>query len=74
MGFPGTSVVENPPVMQDTQAQSLVGKTFWKRAWQPTLVCFQGKSHGQRSLVGYGPQGHKESDRTEETAHTVYSE
>ena len=24
-----------------------------------------GESHGQRSLVGYSPQGHKESDRTE---------
>ena len=24
-----------------------------------------GKSHGQRSLVGYSPQGHKELDTTE---------
>ena len=24
-----------------------------------------GKSHGQRSLVGYSPRGHKESDTTE---------
>ena len=24
-----------------------------------------GKSYGQRSLVGYSPWGHKESDRTE---------
>ena len=24
-----------------------------------------GESHGQRSLAGYSPQGHKESDRTE---------
>ena len=24
-----------------------------------------GKSHGQRSLVGYSPWGHKESDMTE---------
>ena len=24
------------------------------------------KSHGQRSLAGYSPQGHKESDRTEQ--------
>ena len=28
------------------------------------------KSHGQRSLVGYSPQGHKESDTTEATEHT----
>ena len=24
-----------------------------KRKWQPTLVFLSGKSHGQRSLVGY---------------------
>ena len=24
-----------------------------------------GESHGQRSLVGYSPQGHKESEMTE---------
>ena len=35
------------------------------RAWQPTLVLLPGESHGQRSLVGYHPWGHKELDRTE---------
>ena len=30
-----------------------------------------GESHGQRSLVGYGPQGHKESDTTEATQHKM---
>ena len=30
-------------------------------------VFLPGESHGQRSLVGYGPQGHKESDMTEGT-------
>ena len=28
-----------------------------------------GDSHGQRSLAGYSPEGHKESDRTEGTQH-----
>jgi len=37
----------------------------WKRAWQPTPVFLPGESHGQRSLVGYGPQGCKELDPTE---------
>ena len=43
-----------------------------RRKWQPTLVFLPGKSHGQRSLVGYSPRGHKESDTTEplSTAHT----
>ena len=29
-------------------------------------VLLPGKSHGQRSLVGYSPWGHKESDTTEQ--------
>ena len=33
--------------------------------WQSTPVLLPGKSHGQRSLVGYSPWGHKESDMTE---------
>ena len=32
--------------------------------WQPTPVFLPGKSHGQRSLAGYSPLGHKESDTT----------
>ena len=32
-----------------------VGKILWRRAWQPTPIFFSGESHGQRSLVGYGP-------------------
>ena len=31
----------------------------WRRAWQPTPVFLPGESHGQRSLVGYSPWGHK---------------
>ena len=38
-------------------------KLVWQ--WKPTLVLLPGKSHGQRSLVGYSPWGHKESDATE---------
>ena len=41
----------------------------WRRAWQPTLVFLPGEFHGQKSLVGYGPEGHKESDTTEATKH-----
>ena len=42
-----------------------VGKISWKRKWQPTPVLLPGKSYGWRSLVGYSPWGHKESDITE---------
>ena len=43
-----------------------VGKIPWRRKWQPTLVLWSGESHGQRSLVGYSPGGHNESDMTEQ--------
>ena len=46
-----------------------VGKIPWRRAWQPNPVFLTGKSHGQRSLVGYNPEGFKESDMTEATDH-----
>ena len=32
-----------------------VGKTPWRREWQPTPVFLPGESHGQRSLRGYSP-------------------
>ena len=36
-----------------------------KRNWQPIPVFSPEKFHGQRSLVGYSPQGQEESDMTE---------
>ena len=42
------------------------GKTPWGRKWQPTLVFLPRKFHRQRSLAGYSPWGHKESDTTEQ--------
>ena len=38
---------------------------WWRRKWQPISVFLPGEYHGWRSLVGYSPQGHKESDTTE---------
>ena len=42
-----------------------VGKIPCRRAWQPAPVFMSGESHGQRSLAGYSPWGHKELDMTE---------
>ena len=42
-----------------------VWKIPWRRACQPTRVFSPGESHGQWSLVGYSPSGHKESDKTD---------
>ena len=49
-----------------------VGRIPWRRKWQPPPVFLPGKSHRERSLVGCGPWGRKESDTTEH-AHTSFS-
>ena len=36
-----------------------VRKILWKRKWQPTRVFLPRKRHGQRSLEGCSPGGHK---------------
>ena len=41
------------------------GKIPWSRKWQPTPVLLPGESHGQKSLAGYSPRGHREVDMTE---------
>ena len=46
----------------------------WRRKRQPSTVLLPGKSHGGRSLVGYGPRGHKESDTTEQLHFTFLHE
>ena len=35
-----------------------------RRKWQSSQVLLPGKSHGQRSLVGYSPWGRQELERT----------
>ena len=42
-----------------------VRKVPWRRKWQSTPVLLPGKSLGPKSLVGYSPWEHKESDTTE---------
>ena len=44
-----------------------VGKIPWRRKGHPIPVFFPGKSHGQRNLVGYCPQGRNDSDTREAT-------
>ena len=47
-----------------------VRKIFWRMKWQPIPVFLPGDFHGQRNLVGYSPQDHKESERIEQLTHT----
>ena len=47
-------MVKYLPTLGETGVQSLRWKDLLKK-WQPTPVFLPGKSHGQRSLVGYSP-------------------
>jgi len=40
-------------------------KYLREKKWQPTPLFLPGEFHGQRSLAGYSPWGHKELDMTE---------
>ena len=42
-----------------------LGRFPWRREQLPSLVFLPREIHGQRSLAGYSPWGHKESDTTE---------
>ena len=48
-----------------------VGKIPWRRVWHPHPAFLPGELHGQRSLAGYSPRGHKELDTTEQLTHTA---
>ena len=50
--------------MKETQFDPWVRKIPWRKEWLPTPVFLLGEFLGQRSLVGYSPQGHKQSDMT----------
>ena len=70
--FLGGSGVKNPSAKQETQIGSLGQKIPWRRKWQPTPVFLPGKCHGQRSLEGYSPWGHKDSDMSDWLTHILY--
>ena len=55
MCFPGGSWWRICLPMQETQVWSLGQEDPWRRKWQPSPVFLLGKSHGQRSLMGYSP-------------------
>ena len=58
MSFHSGSVGKDPPAiweMQETQVQSLGQEDHLEEDVETTPVLLPGESHGQRSLVGYGP-------------------
>ena len=51
--------VQGLAAMQETRVRHQGQDDPWRRKWQPTPVFLPGESHGQRSLVGYTPWGHR---------------
>ena len=52
--------------MEETHVPSLHQEDPWSKKQQSIPVFLPGESHGQTSLAGYNPWGHKESDTTEQ--------
>ena len=72
-GFLDGSVVKNLPAMQERGGcDPWVRKTSWRRKRQPTPIFLPISFHGQRSLVGYSPWGHKESEQMSTHKHTEH--
>ena len=61
-----TQMVKNLPAIRRPRFSPWVRKIPWRREWLLTPVFLPGKSHRQRSLVGYSPWDPKESDTTEQ--------
>ena len=59
-------MVKNPPALWETWVQSLgLGRSPGGGHGNPLQYSCLQNPHGQRSLVGYSPWGHKESDTAE---------
>jgi len=57
---------------QETRALSLGWEDLLEKEMATTPVFLPGKSHGQRSLVGYSPKSIKESDTTKPLSTVQY--
>ena len=59
LGFPDDTTGKEPACQCRTHKKPgfdpWVRRIPWRRKWQPTPVFLPGESHGQRSLVIYGP-------------------
>ena len=60
-------MVKNLPAMRETWTQSLGWEDPLGKGIATHSNILTGEFHGQRSLEGYSPWGHNESDMTEAT-------
>ena len=67
MGFPSGAVVKNPPVNAGDRGSILgLGRSSGEGNGNPLQYSCLGNPMDLRSLAGYSPWGHKESDMTEQ--------
>ena len=59
-------MVKNLPAMQEPGFDPWVGRSPGGKHGNPLQYSCLENPHGQKSLVGYSPWGHKESDTTEQ--------
>ena len=68
-----SQMVKNLPAVEEKlRFYPWVRKILWRSEWQPSPVFLPGEFHGWRNLVGYSPQGCKESDITEQLTLTLF--
>ena len=68
-GFPGGSVVKNPPANIRLRFNAWVWKIPWRRKWQSTPVFLPGKSLWTEEPGGLQYVGSWESDLTQKPSH-----
>ena len=58
-------MVKNLPAMREAQVQTQGQEDLLQKEMAKHSSILLGESHGQRSLAGHSPRGHKESDTAE---------
>ena len=73
-GFPGGSEVKkNPSALKETWINLMVRRIPWRMKMQPASVVLPGKSHVQKSLVGYSPWSCKRVRHKLATKHITHT-
>ena len=73
-GFPGGSAAHWLHLaMQETWVRSLGQEDPLEKGMAIHCGILPGESHGQRSLAGYSPWGHKESDTAERSCRQAHA-
>ena len=71
--FPVTQISKNLPAMQETQVQTLGWEDSLEKGMTTHSRFLAWRIHGQRTVAGYSPWGHKEADTTEQLSLSLYT-